>query len=221
MNRRFEHIEDDRIAADDLPAPTCLKVIRKSDPNYGLSEDEIHDRQEFIHCYMLQDFELLMMIPKQAHDNEFFMYDCTVEEREYSAFNTHDFQRSQRPFNKYAYAMKKTLERVKELADMHSCISRPEDREWMFDRFKSFMAFKFIDRVEELAHELHTNISKATQAQIKRKIVKIGRSVRQCNTIWDQHASPEFLASTADTRFATAEVRPLVATAQMAPSELR
>ena len=221
MNRRFEHIEDDRIAADDLPAPASLKVIRRNDPNYGLSEDEIQDRQEFIHCYMLQDFELLMMIPKQAHDNEFFMYDCTVEEPEYSAFNTHDFQRAQRPFNKYAYAMKKTLERVKELADMHSCVSRPEDREWVFDRFKSFMAFKFIDRVEELAHELHMDISKATQAQIKQKIVKIGRSVRQCNTIWDQRATPEILASHIDTHLSSDVEHHLAVVAQRVRSELR
>lgn len=216
MNRRFEHVEDNRIAADDLPAPASLKVIRRSHPNYGLSADEIQDRQEFINCYMLQDFELLMMIPKQSHGNDFFMCDCTVEEPEYSAFNTHDFQNTQRLFNKYAYAMKKTLERVKELADMHSSISRPEDRRWMFDRFKSFMAFKYIDRAEELARELHTDISKPDQAKIKREITKIGRNVQQCKAIWDQHAAPEILASTADTRFATAEVRPLVAAAQRA-----
>jgi hypothetical protein len=221
MNRRFEHIEDDRIAADDLPAPASLKVIRRNDPNYGLSEDEIQDRQEFKHCYMLQDFELLMMIPKQAHDNEFFMYDCTVEEPEYSAFNTHDFKRAQRSFNKYAYAMKKTLERVKELSDMHSCISRHEDRKWMFDRFKSFMAFKFIDRIEELAHELHTDISNNGRAQIKREIAKINRSVQQCIAVWEQHAAPENLTSTVDTRLANDALRPLVALAQRARSELR
>jgi hypothetical protein len=221
MTRTVEHIEDNRIAAEDLPAPASLKVIRRSDPNYGLSEDEIQDRHEFINCYMLQEFELLMMIPKQAQGNEFFMCDCTVEDAEYSAFNTHDFQDAQKPFNKYAYAVRKTLERVKELAVMHSCISQPENRKLMFDRFKSFMAFKFIDRVEELARDLHTDISKAAQAQIKREIAKIGRSVQQCKAIWEQHAAPEIQASPADARFAPDVVRPLVAVAQRAQSELR
>ena len=221
MTRTVEHIEDNRIAAEDLPEPASLKIIRRSHPNNGLSEDEIQDRHEFIQCYMLQEFELLMMIPKQAQGNDFFVSDCTVNEAEYSAFNTHDFQDTQRPFNKYAYAVKKTLERVKELAVMHSCISQPENRKLMFHRFKSFMAFKFIDRVEELARELHTDISYAIQAQIKREIAKLGRSIQQCTVIWEQHAAPEIQTSPADARFAPDVVRPLVVVAQRAQSELR
>jgi len=191
MTRTVEPIEDIQIAAEDLPVSASLKVIRKNDPNYGLTEDEIQDRYEFIQCYMLQEFELLMLIPKQAQDNNFFVSDCTVEEAEYSAFNTHDFQDAQRPFNKYVYAVKKTLERVKELAVMHSCIGQPENRKLMFHRFKSFMMFKFIDRVEELARELHADISNSTQAQIKHEIAKLGRSVQQCKAIWEQHAAPD------------------------------
>lgn len=191
MNTTISNTVDSRFVEEKLPVAANIKVIRKNDPNYGLSEDEIQDREEFIRCYLLQDFELLMMIPKQTTEDDFFTVDCTVDNEEYSAFNTHDFQRQQRPFNRYHYAMKKIMERVKDLAIMHSCISSSEDRQMVYERFKSFMAFKFVDEVEELARQLHHTESYNQQPQIRRKIEKLSREIRNCMKIWERYAPPE------------------------------
>ena len=54
---------DSWIDQEELPVRANLKAIRKNDPDYGLSQDEIMDRNEFVRCYLLQDYELLLMIP--------------------------------------------------------------------------------------------------------------------------------------------------------------
>jgi hypothetical protein len=188
---QISHTVDNWIVEEQLPAPACLKVIRRNEPDFGLTEDEIMDRNEFIRCHLLSDFGLLTMIPKKDTEDDFFIFDCNVTDPEYSAFNTHDYQRTQRPFNKYAYAMKKIMERVKDLAIMHSCISQPENQQAVYERFKSFMAFTFTDEVEELARQLHTIDSYNEQSQIRRKIAKLSGEIRKCMKIWAQYAPAE------------------------------
>ena len=127
----------------ELPIKANLEVVWRNDSNYGLTEDEIHDRNEFIRCHLLSEFQLLIMIPKQDKKDDFFIADCTVDNSEYSAFNTVDFQKTQRPFNKYAYAMKKIMERIKELAIMHSSISDEDGRRATYQRYEVLVDREF------------------------------------------------------------------------------
>ena len=78
MNQTVSKTVDSWIAEEELPVRANLKVILRNDPNYGLTEDEIQDRVEFIRCYLLREFELLMMIPKQTQEDDFFVGDFTV-----------------------------------------------------------------------------------------------------------------------------------------------
>ena len=182
---------ENRIPTEQLPPSAGLKVICKTDPDHGLSEDEIQDRNEYIRCYLLKDFEALMMIPKQDTEDDFFIPDCDVFDAEYSAFNTHDFQKQIRPFNLQGYVMKKIIERVKDLAIMHSCISQPENRQLVFKRFVGFMDFEFVNEVEELARRLHTDLTHTEQAQIWRQIDTLSRKIHKCKKIWERYAPPE------------------------------
>lgn len=74
-----------------------VKVIRNNDPWYGMTEEEIEDKKEFIRCYINKDFELLLQIPIQLRENDFWFQGH--QEFMESAFNTYDFQRMQRPFS--------------------------------------------------------------------------------------------------------------------------
>ena len=58
----------------ELPIKANLKVVRKNDPDYGLTEEEIQDRNEFIRCHLLSEFQLLTMIPKQDRQDDFFIH---------------------------------------------------------------------------------------------------------------------------------------------------
>lgn len=55
---------DSWIPEEEMPARAGLKVIRKNHPDFGLTEDEIQDRNEFIRCYLMSEFESLLMIPR-------------------------------------------------------------------------------------------------------------------------------------------------------------
>ena len=179
---------ENRIPEEEMPVRAGLKVISRNHPDYGLSEDEIQDRNEYIRCYLIKDFEVLLLIPKQDIQADFFIHDCDVFSQHYSAFNTHDFQRRMRPFNMQAYAMKQIMERVKDLAIMHSCISQPENRQAVYERFVNLMAFEFVDEVEELSRQLHTDISYAERARIRRKINRLGLDILKCKKIWEHYA---------------------------------
>lgn len=179
------------IPQEELPVGPNIKVIRKNDPDYGLSEDEIEDRNEFIRCYLLRDFEPLMMIPKQDPESDFFVADCVVSEAEYSAFNTHDFQRSLRPFDKYAYAIKKIMERVKDLAIMHSSISSEEGRKDTQRRYEAVLDLQFRDRLLGLIERYKRTGNDEIRCDLKQKIGELNRRILDCKRIWERYAPPE------------------------------
>ena len=77
---------DKWIPQEQVPTRAGLKVIRTNHPNYGLSQDEIQDRNEFIRCHLLKEFEVLLMIPQQETENDFFISDYSTENSD-SAFN--------------------------------------------------------------------------------------------------------------------------------------
>jgi hypothetical protein len=176
---------------EELPVRANLKVIKRRDPDYGLAEDEIADRKEFIRCYLLRDFGLLMMIPKQDEAVDFFIPDCDVSESEYSAFNTHDFQRTLRPFNKYGYAIKKLMERVKDLAILHSSISSPQGRLETYRRYEAFVNREFRDRLLSLIERYQRAGDDEKKAWLKRKIAELNRRILDCKRIWERYAPPE------------------------------
>jgi hypothetical protein len=179
------------IPEEKMPPRAGLIAVRKKDPNYGLRDEEIQDRIEFIRCYLLNDFKVLLLVPKQEYGDEFFIQDYLVMDDSYSAFNTVDFQIMMRPFNKYGYAIKKIMEHVKDLAIMHSCISYPEDREDVHKKFKNYVAQRFGYQFEALAMKLHLEESAQKQYSLKRKIAQLEQKIRKCQKIWERYAPPD------------------------------
>jgi len=176
------------IVEEELPARPGLKVIRRNDPNYGLTKDEIQDRNEFIFCYLMKDFQLLMMIPKQPLENDFFIPDCDVTEDGYSAFNTHDFQRTLKPFDKYGYAMKKIMERLNDLAILYSSISSPEGRRHTCQRYQSLVEFEFRSRLMDMIDRYKKTTDFERKLALKRKIGEVNRRILECKEIWERYA---------------------------------
>jgi hypothetical protein len=189
MNYSQKAVYGTYIPEEELPARVGLRVERKSDPDYGLSEDEIADRNEFVRCYLVREFELLMMIPTETERGDFFIPDCHVTDEAYSAFNTVDFQQNIKPFDKYGYAMKKVMERVKALAILHSSISREEGRQNISRRFDSLIEFEFR---EPLFSHVDRYKAAKTEEQRERQKIKIGdlnRRILEARKTWEQNAS--------------------------------
>jgi len=171
----------------DVPVSAGLKVVRLSDPDFGLSDDEIQDRNEFIRCYVFSEFELIMQIPAPEPGNDFFVGDYTTFDSDYSAFNTHDYHSSVPSFDRFGYAMKKILERVKDLAILHSCISGLEDRQEVLRRYEALVDFEFRDRLQALAGRYRLADADRRPA-LKSKISALNRRILQCKKVWERYA---------------------------------
>jgi len=177
------------IPEEELPARVGLRVERQSDPDYGLSDDEIADRNEFIRCYLLREFEFLMMLPSNEDESGFFIPDCHVTDDAYSAFNTIDFQKTIKPFDKYGYAMKKIMDRVKALAILHSSISREEGRQNIVRRFNSLIEFEFREPLFSNVDRFKAAKTEEQKERLKRKIGDLNRRILEARKTWEQNAS--------------------------------
>jgi len=172
-----------------LQKTLALKVIRKNDPWQGMSEEEIEDRKEFIRWYINKDFELLLWIPVQPRESDFWF--SSLEEFKQSAFNTWDFQKNRKPFDKYGYRIKKIIERVKELAILHSCVSQPEGRENLHNRYKLIIENEFRSQILELVEKVNKTEDREKKAKIIEKIVKLNSAIYQCKTVWEKYSPYE------------------------------
>ena len=189
--RNSSCVFDSWVVDEHLPPSPTLKVVRKRDPDYGLTEDERQDRKEFIRCYLRKEFELLTMIPEQDEEHGFFVGDYGVDDEEYNAFNTMDFHRQLRPFNKYGYAMKKIMERVKSLAIDHSSSSDEADRLNTQGRYERFVYRKFGEDVLLLAERYKKERDVGKRLWLKLKIGNLNRRILECKKIWERFAPPE------------------------------
>ena len=188
-NEEINCTVDTWIVEEELPVRANLKIVKLNDPDYGLTQDEIQDRNEFIRCYLMNDFKLLTLIPKQQpSETDFFIIDCNVLDEEYSAFNTHDFQRLLRPFNKYGYAMKKIMECVKDLAILHSSISSQEGRVNTHRRYEHLVEQEFRNRLMALIDQYRWTDDEDRRFSLKGKIGEVSRRILECKKIWEQFA---------------------------------
>jgi len=164
-------------------------AIRKNSPWYGMSDEEIEDRREFIRCYLVKDFELILMLPVQPSENDFWF--SSHQEFMESAFNTWDFQKVRRPFDKYGYRVKKVLEHVKDLALLHSCISQPEGRKNVQDRFEMVLNEEFRNQLLALVERQRKTFDEERRFELRRKIARLSRYLLECKAIWQKYSAWE------------------------------
>lgn len=176
------------IVDQELPRRPGLKVLRPNHPDHGLSDDEIEERSEFITWHLRQEVALLNVIPTPELDTGFFVAEAEVSDTEYSAFNTHDFQRLRQPFNWPAWVQEKQALKVKDLALLHSCLGTEEGRANTLARFKKLLQDEFQDKLEKLATQLHQASSKQDPNEVRSKIRRIQRQVRELSQVWANHA---------------------------------
>jgi hypothetical protein len=184
MKQTISETVDRWMEEETHPNAGRITVIRKSNPWYGMSEEEIEDRREFIRCYLLKEFELVLLIPVQPKDNDFWF--ASHEEFMESAFNTWDFQRMQRPFDKYGYRVKKVMEQGKDLAILHSCISQPEGRKNIQGRFDALVNREFRDQLLSMVDRYKRVFDEERRFELRRKIARLSRYILECQRIWER-----------------------------------
>ena len=172
------------IDENELPVRSDLKVVNINDPDYGMTQDEIDDRNEFIRCYILSGFEALFSIPLQKYENDFF-----VEEWHESAFNTEDYYRLHpNRVYRYSFKMKDILKKVEHLAILYSCISDDKGRQRTFNRYKTLVDNEFRNKALFLSGRCRITNDSEKRLEIKEQISRLNKRIFQCKKIWEQYA---------------------------------
>ena len=175
--------------SEELPMSPVLRVEKRNNPWYGMSEEEVEDRKEFIRCYLNKEFEVILQIPVEPHGNDYWA--PSHQEFMESAFNTWDFQRNQRPFNKYAYRIRKVMEQVKELAILHSSISRPEGKANTQKRYENLVQNEYRGLLLYWVEHYKRAADEERRNQIRRRIAELNRRILQCQKVWEEYANWE------------------------------
>ena len=179
------------IDEQDLPVRAGFKVIRGFDPYEGMDEEEIAAYHDFMYWALTKEHAVLFSIPKPENKYDFWHIELDEFGVDESAFNTIDFQRRLKPFNKYGYAIQKISERVKDLALLHSAISSPEGRQNTYHRYIAFINDKFRNQLINLVERYRNSESAEERHLLRQKIGQLNRRIIDCKKIWEQYAPIE------------------------------
>lgn len=172
------------LPTSEFPVMAGLKPIKANDPNYGLHEDEIQDRYEFIKRYLQSEYESILSIPK-PEKKDFFAFNLLNE----GAFGSQDFQRLLKSFNKYHYVMEKIMGRIKDLAIIYSVIHLPEDKTEIYNKYQRIMDNEFRIRLSYLQKKSGDGMN--PQSQINSRIFELNRRILEGEKTWKQYSAPE------------------------------
>ena len=181
--------EDTWVSEEEIPVSPALKIIRANDPWQGMNEEDIEDAKEFIRCYLLKEYELILQIPIQAQENDF--WGPNHPDFQESAFNTWDYQRTQSPFNKYGWRIKKILEQVRDLTIYHSSTSQQEGRANIQKWYETVVDNEFRDRLPGLFQRYQKAWTEEQRYEIKKKVAELNRRIIQCKKMWEEYANWE------------------------------
>jgi hypothetical protein len=184
--KQISQTADSWVSEEEIPVSPALKVIRANDPWHGMSEEEVEDAKEFIRCYLLKDHELILQIPVQAQENDFWSpnHPDFLE----SAFNTWDYQKTLQPFNKYAWRIKKILEKIRDLAILHSSISQSEGKANIQKRYENLVQNEYRGLLLYWVEQYERAVDEERRNQVRRRIAELNRRILQCQKVWEDYA---------------------------------
>jgi len=189
MKQEISNQVQNWILEEDLPPKATLKPISKFDGLYPEDDEEREAYWDFIHWAINREHAVLLYIPKQQNENDFWQLDLDESGTDVSAFNTADFERMYpQTFNKYAYKINKIYEKVQNLAILHSSIRTDEGKRNVHRRFTNLIEKEFRDKALTLLETYKKYPQLINKEEVHKRIAGLNRQIRKCNNIWQQHA---------------------------------
>ena len=189
MKKEISEQVQDWILEEDLPPKATLRPINKFDGLYPDGEEERQAYWDFINWAINKEHAVLLCIPKQQNENDFWQLDLDESGTDVSAFNTADFERMYpHNFNKYAYKIKKTYKKVQDLALLHSSITTDEGKRNVHRRFTCLVEREFRDKALVLLGTYKKYPQLINKEEVHKRIAGLNRQIRKCNHIWQQYA---------------------------------
>ena len=177
------------ILEQDLPSKASMRPINRFDGLYPESEEEKQAYWSFISWAINSEHAVLLYIPKQKNENDFWQLDLDESGTDVSAFNTADFERLHKHgFDKYAYKIKKIYEKVENLALLYSCITTEAGKTNIHRRFIALVENEFKDEASMLLETYTKHSQFINKEKVFNKIAELNKQIRKCNSIWRKHA---------------------------------
>ena len=89
------------------------------------------------------------------------------------------------------YAMKKVMERLQDIAILHSSISHEEGRKNTSRRFDSMVEYEFREPLFSYVDRYKSAKTDEQKQRLKRKIGELNRRIIECKRVWEQHTPRE------------------------------
>jgi len=189
MKQEISNQVQNWILEEDLPPKANLKPISRFDGLYPEDEEERQAYWDFIHWAINMEHAVLLYIPKQQNEQDFWQLDLDETGTDISAFNTVDFEKMYpHNFNKYAYKLKKIYEKVQDLALLHSSITTDEGKRNVHRRFINLIERQFRDKALMLLETYKKYPQLVNKEEVHKKIAGLNRQIKKCNQIWQQYA---------------------------------
>ena len=123
----------------------------------------------------------------QAQENDFWA--PNHPDYQESTFNTYDFQITQAPFNKYAWRIKKVVEKIRDLAIYHSSTSQPEGKERIQKKYEIVVDNEYRNLLRYWVEQYKRAADEERIYQAKRRIAELNRRILLCQKVWEEYAN--------------------------------
>ncbi len=156
-----------------------MEYLEQQGIEESISLDEIE------HLAIQEEYSLLLDVP---YVKKAFFSLKNVEED--SPFNSVDYLRNNEvdSYNPYKYFLDKAAQRAKELAIMHSCVSNPEDKDVVKQRYISFVTQAFKSYADWLRANIPLEPNQEKRSRMTKKLLELNSNIRRLRTIWHKHA---------------------------------
>lgn len=183
-----QRADDLGICFDDLPVNPTLKIIRVDrDITEEMNDEEIIDWAECQRRVIANDYKELDIIPHVV--SEIVDLRQIEDGVDVSAFNTADWLRGKREFNKVAYAKQQIVERIKDLAILYSCISSEQGRNNTKRKALSLLENKHKAIALAYLKQMQNTSDFEKKQELRRKILQINAEIRHLLSIWKKFSS--------------------------------
>ena len=186
MNYTYE--DEQTYAEELLPVYSFLKPVSRFGDLYPKDPDENEAYWDFISWAMSREHEALLSIPASIRE-DFWLKDFDETGNDLSAFNTVDFHRLYPDqFDKHKYRIMKIYEKVKDIAQTHSCLLTQDGRKNIRQKFIDLVDSELRDCAKKLLKQIQKNPYRENKESIIERIQEANARIRRCKAIWEAHA---------------------------------
>ncbi len=189
MQAQTVYETEEQIVEDQLPASPGLKIVRDTDPDSEIPEDDEDAREEFIAWYLRQEHVLLFSIPEPGIRPKSVVPDQGAFSTVYGPLEPFvESEKTPDRFHEHGGYMQALLTRIRDWAITHSIVGSLSDRAALEARYERLVESHFRTRLSFLVRKFKFAGSADAREAFKDKIGELNGKILLCRKVWREHA---------------------------------